>query len=435
MTEVSQDVTAEQAVLGAMLLDNTSIADLTALLRADDFYKPAHATLFQIITDMFGTGLPVDETTLLSRLIESGDVARIGGAPYIASLTRYANPMSGTYYARQVADRATDRAIGQLGIQAGQLAASPGETATKVALVRQLADDLTAHREVVPGRFVGEAMEDAIIAIENARDGVDAHAVIPTPFADLNRMLGGGFRPGQSIIVGARPGVGKSTFLLDCLRHAAACGVQSQLVSLEMSEQDIMQRFLSAETGIPLAMIRTGQLRDDEERRIAERVPDLVNRPLRLLEAPGATMPYVRGETRRGVARDGLRLVGLDYIGLMASPPKAESRQHAVADMSRTIKVMALELGITTITCSQLNRNPEQRRDKRPGLADLRESGQVEQDADVVILLHDPTDGDPHHERSGEYDFIVAKHRNGPTGTVTVTNRLHVSQFADMALV
>lgn len=434
MTAPTSDLTAEQAVLGAMLLDNTTMADLSSMLRPGDFYNPNHGTLFTIMIDMFGKGLPVDETTLLSRLIETGDVVRVGGAPYIASLTRYANPMSGTHYARQVADRATDRAIGQLAIQAEQLATSPGETATKVAMIRQLADDLGAHREAVPSVSVADAMEDAIIAIENARDGIGT-PVIPTPFAELNRMLGGGFRPGQSIIVGARPGIGKSTFVLDCLRHAAARDIPSQLVSLEMPIKEIMERFLSAETGIPLAMIRTGQLRPDEEQRITNRVTTLAARPLRLLDKPGASLPYIRGETRRGVARHGLRLVGIDYIGLIPSPPGSESRQHAVAEMSRAIKLMVMELGITSITASQLNRQPEQRRDKTPGMADLRESGQVEQDADIVILLHDPTLGNPEHPRAGEFDFIVAKHRGGATGTVTVTSRLHVAQFADMATV
>jgi replicative DNA helicase len=439
MTELqaspAADVVAEQAVLGAMLLDPTVIADMSAMLRAGDFYRTFHGTLFQIMVDMFGRGLPVDRMTVLSRLIETGDVERCGGAPYLHTISEYANPMSATHYARTVAERATDRAVGVLGALASQLASVPGDTAAKVATIRQAADDLTAHREVAPGLWIGEALTDAIDAIEAARSGEDQAGIIPTPFADLNRMLGGGWRPGQSVIVGARPGIGKSTFLLDCLRTAAHNDVPCLDVSLEMTVPEIMQRFLSAETRTPLAMIRTGQLRPEEEQRIADRVPYLANRPLRMLDAPAATMPYVRGEARRGVARDGLKLVGIDYIGLMSTPPKSESRQQAVAEISRSIKLMDMELGLVSITCSQLNRNPEQRADKRPTLADLRESGAMEQDADIVILLHDPAGGLAEHERAGEFDIIVAKHRGGPTGTVTVASQLHLSRFVDMAVI
>lgn len=429
------DLTAEQGVLGAMLLDNTTIADLTGLLRPGDFYRPAHGILFTLITDMFGRGEAVDPITVLSRLLETGDADRVGGAPYLGELTRYTNPLSATFYARAVADRATDRDLAALGAKAAVLAATPGDTAAKVATIRQAADDLGAHREVRPGVWIRDAMVDALDAIEAARSGETQAGVIPTPWADLNRLLGGGFRPGQSVVVGARPGIGKSTFMFDCLRHAASLAVPVLDVSLEMTESEIMERFLSAETGIPLNLIRTGQLRPEEENRIAARVTDLMAYPLKILDAPGTSMPFIRGEARRGAARDGVRMIGIDYIGLMDTPPGSESRQQAIAAISRAIKIMDMELGLVSITCSQLNRNPEQRRDKRPSLADLRESGSQEQDADIVILLHRPDADDPETARAGEVDFIVAKHRGGPTGTVTVTNRLHVCQFADMAVV
>lgn len=433
--ELMHDVVAEQGVIGSMLINSDVIADMGTLLRPEDFYRPAHGLLFALMVDMFGHGIDVDRMTVLSRLIESGDVTRVGGAPYLAVLTQYANPISATTYAATVADRATDRALGVLGVKATMLSETPGVTADKVAAIQELTDGIAAHREVRRGVTVGDAMLDAVNAIDAARRGDTAAGVIPTPYQDLNRMLGGGFRPGQSVVIGARPGVGKSTVMLDFMREATRNAIPAEVISLEMTVPEIMERFLSAETGIAYSLIRTGMLHPDEEQRLADQVPALMERPLRLTDAPGATMSFIRAQARRGVSRDGLRMIGIDYVGLMPSPPGSESRQLAVADFSRTIKRMDMELGIVSITCSQLNRNPETRTDKRPGLGDLRESGAIEQDADIVILIHDPSGGDPAHARAGEYDLIVAKHRGGPTGTVTVVNQMHRARLADMATV
>jgi replicative DNA helicase len=434
--ETVADVTAEQGVLGAMILDNMVIADMASLLRAADFYRPHHADLFDLMIDMFGKGIPVDELTVLSRLSETGDITRVGGAPYIASLTQYANPMSATFYARAVADRATVRRIAELGMAAQQLAQQPGDTADKVAMVRQLADDLGEHRETTTGVWVGDVTLAAIDAIDAAGRPDAAAALLRTGYRDLDRLLGGGLRPGQLIVVAARPGVGKSTALLDLHRSISLTqAVPSAMISLEMPTEEIMQRLLSAETGIPLAHIRTGQLRPEQEQQLADRIPHVMDKPLKLVDAPSASLPFIRAEGRRMVVRDGIRMLGVDYLQLMATPPKSENRQQAVADFSRGLKLFARENAVPVVACAQLNRNPEQRRDKTPGLSDLRESGAIEQDADVVILLHDPTGGEPDHPRAGEFDLIVAKHRGGPTGVITVTQQLHRARFADMQIV
>jgi replicative DNA helicase len=435
VTDLAADVAAEQGVIGSMILDSTVIADMAAMLRPEDFYRPIHGTLFKTIAAMFGDGLPIDRMTLLSRLIESGDVARIGGAPYIHTLTEYANPVSATWYAKSVADKATDRKIGELGMQASALASQPGETGDKVAMIRQLADDLAEHRETVTGTWAGEEVDEALTAIERMARG-ETGLIIPTPWADLNRLLGGGFRPGQLVVIAARPGIGKSTALLDIHRCASIRhGIPSAMFSLEMPTPEIMQRLLSAETGVPLAQIRSGDVRNDEFHRMAQRIPAITASRLRLVDAPYASLPFIRAEGRRMASRDGARMLGVDYLQLLATPPGSESRQVAVSDFSRGLKLLARWAELTVIACAQLNRNPEQRRDRRPTLADVRESGAVEQDADIVLLLHDPTGGEPNHERAGEYDMILAKHRGGPTGTVTVTNRMHLAHLADMAIV
>jgi replicative DNA helicase len=427
------DIAAEQAVIGSMMLSEAVIADMAAMLRPGDFYRPIHGLIFTTIIDMFGRSEPVDVLTVMSRLMADGELARVGGAPYLSTCTQYAMPASAASYARTVAERATDRAVGELGAQAVALGSTPGDTDRKVAMIRDAADALTAHREVRHGVWVRDAMVEAIDAISDARDGTLAAGIVPTPYRDLNRLLGGGLRPGTSTVVGARPGIGKSTMLLDLLRCAARFEVGAELISLEMTVPEIMQRYLSAETNIPYALIRTGQLNGDDEDKLARRIPDIRDRPLLITDASSATMGFIRSQVRRGVARDNIRVFGLDYIGLVSLNPKVD-RREGLGEISRGVKLLAKENGVVMITASQLNRNPASRRDKRPDLADLRETGDIEQDADVVILIHDPTDGDPTHARAGEIDFIVAKHRGGPTGTITVANQQHRARFADIMI-
>lgn len=430
------DLAAEQGVLGAMLLDNLLIADMSGLLRAGDFYLTRNGELFDLMIDMFGRGLPVDQTTVLSRLIESGAVARLGGAPYLADLTRYANPLSATFYARAVAERATNRRVAELGAHAAALAAQPGDVAAKVAAVRQLADDLGEHREATAGQWLGDLTDAALEAADAAGRADAMSGLLRTGYADLDRLLGGGLRPGHLCVVAARPGIGKSTALLDVHRSVSiAQGVPSAMISLEMPTEEIMQRLLSAETGVPVAAIRTGSLRADEWRRLVDRADEVKDRMFKIVDAPSASLPFVRAEGRRLVKRDGIQMLSVDYLQLMESTPGVENRQQAVAMFSRGLKGLARENYITVVASAQLNRNPEQRRDKTPTLADLRESGQIEQDADVVILLHDPTGGQADHPRAGTYDLIVAKHRGGPTGVVTVANQLHLARLSNIRII
>lgn len=430
-----QDITAEQGVLGSMLLSADTIADMSARLRPGDFYRPSHVTIFDTVMELFTKGLPVDPITVLSRLSETGDIDRVGGAPYLAVLVEHANPASAGYYATSVTDKATERRILKLSAHAAQLVATPGETAAKVARVRQAADDLGDQRETTPGRWVGEAVSDALDAIDAASRPEVTGTLIPTGYADLDRLLGGGLRPGQVMVVAGRPGLGKSTLGFDICRNAAIRrGLTSAVVSLEMTEPEIMQRLLSAESRIPLHQIRTGDLTGREMARVIDQIQPITDAPLRLLSQAGTTMPVVGAEARRMRHRHDLRLLMVDYLQLIQTPAKSENRERAIADMSRSFKIMCMELGLAGLLISQLNRGPETRSDRRPSLGDLRESGSIEQDADIVVLIHRPDADNPDSDRPGEVDFIVAKHRGGPTGVVTVANQLHLARFADMAI-
>jgi replicative DNA helicase len=225
-----------------------------------------------------------------------------------------------------------------------------------------------------------------------------------------------------------------STLALDLARATSVkAGLTSVIFSLEMSRNEITMRLLSAEARVPLHSMRTGQMSEDDWTRLARRMSEVVDAPLFIDDSPNMSMMEIRAKCRRLKQRNDLRLVIIDYLQLMSGGRRAENRQQEVSDMSRSLKLLAKELDVPVIAVAQLNRGPEQRTDKRPMLADLRESGSIEQDADVVLLLHREDAYERESPRAGEADFIVAKHRNGPTATVTVAFQGHYSRFVDMA--
>jgi replicative DNA helicase len=226
-----------------------------------------------------------------------------------------------------------------------------------------------------------------------------------------------------------------STVSMDFARNASVRhNLASAIFSLEMSKIEIVTRLLSAEARVPLHVLRSGQLSDDDWTRLARRMGEISEAPIYIDDTPNMTLMEIRAKARRLRQRHDLKLVVVDYLQLMTSPKRVESRQQEVADLSRGLKLLAKEIECPVVAVSQLNRGPEQRTDKRPQLSDLRESGSIEQDADVVILLHRDDYYDKESPRAGEADFIVAKHRNGPTDTVTVAAQLHFSRFMDMAI-
>jgi replicative DNA helicase len=256
---------------------------------------------------------------------------------------------------------------------------------------------------------------------------------VPTGFADLDSLTNG-LHPGQMIVIAARPAIGKSTLALDFARAAAIKhGLGTAFFSLEMGRNEITMRLLSAEARVPLHTMRTGQMSDDDWTRLARRMSEVADAPLYIDDSPNMSMMEIRAKCRRLKQRHDLRMVIIDYLQLMSSPKRVENRQQEVSEMSRSLKLLAKEIDVPVIALSQLNRGPEQRTDKKPLLSDLRESGSIEQDSDVVILLHREDAYERESPRAGEADLIVAKHRNGPTTTVTVAFQGHYSRFVDMA--
>jgi replicative DNA helicase len=254
----------------------------------------------------------------------------------------------------------------------------------------------------------------------------------PTGFADLDSLTNG-LHPGQLIVLAARPGIGKSTAALDFARATSIKhGMASVVFSLEMSRIEITMRLLSAEARVHLQNMRNGRMSEDDWGRLARRMGEIASAPLFIDDSPGLNMMELRAKCRRLKQKHDLKLVVVDYLQLMTPGKRSDSRQQEVSEMSRSLKLLAKEIGVPVVALSQLNRQAETRSDKKPQLSDLRESGAIEQDADVVILLHRDDAYEKESPRAGEADFIVAKHRNGPTDTVTVAFQGHYSRFVDM---
>ncbi|HHW83378.1 MAG TPA: replicative DNA helicase [Actinomycetales bacterium] len=431
-----QDIQAEQSVLGGMLLSKDAIADVVEELRSADFYRPAHETIFDAVLDLYGRGEPADAVTVASELTKRGELARVGGAPYlhtlIASVPTAANA---GYYARIVREQAVLRRLVEAGTRIAQLgyATDGGEVDDLVNTAQAEVYAVTSGKTSEDYRSIADIMvevTDEISANQNRGEGLIG---VPTGFRDLDNLTHG-LHPGQMVIIAARPAIGKSTLALDICRSASIqAGITSVIFSLEMGRTELTMRLLSAEAGIELNRLRRGNLDDRDWTKIASTQSRLSEAPLFIDDSPNMSLMEIRAKCRRLKQRQNLGLVVVDYLQLMSSGKKVESRQQEVSEFSRALKLLAKELEVPVIAVAQLNRGPEQRTDKKPMMSDLRESGSLEQDADVVMLLHREDAYDRDSARAGEADIIVAKHRNGPTDTISVAFQGHLSRFADMA--
>ena len=430
-----QDNAAEQSVLGSMLLSKDAIADVIESLKGVDYYRPAHEIIHDAIIDLYGRGEPADPITVAAELVKRGELQRIGGAPYLHTLSANV-PIAANagYYAEIVRDKAVLRRLVEAGTRIAALGyAGEGQIDDVVDSAQAevyKVTDRRASEDYAPLSDIMSGVLDEIEMIGNREAGLYG---VPTGFADLDDLTNG-LHSGQMIIVAARPAMGKSTLALDFCRAASIHNnLTSCFFSLEMTRSEIMMRLLSAEAKVPLNHIRNGTMRDDDWEKLARKMGQVSGAPMFIDDSPNMTMMEIRAKARRLKQRHDLKLIVIDYMQLMSSGKKVESRQLEVSEFSRNIKLLAKELELPIIALSQLNRGPEQRGDKRPMMSDLRESGSLEQDADMVILLHRDDVYEKESTRPGEADLIVAKHRNGPTRDLTVAFQGHYSRFVDMA--
>ncbi|TYB56441.1 replicative DNA helicase [Nonomuraea sp. PA05] len=372
------NIEAEQSVLGGMLLSKDAIADVVEILRSDDFYRPAHQMVYDVITDLYGRGEPADAVTVFDELQKRGEMARVGGAAYLHTLTAVVPTAANAgYYAKIVREQAILRRL----IEAGTRIVSFGYGGQNEE-VDELVDRAQAEIYQVTERRTSEDYAPLADIMPGALDELEAIGSrggqmvgVPTGFADLDQLTNG-LHPGQMIVVAARPAIGKSTLGLDFARSAAIKnGMTTVIFSLEMSRNEITMRLLSAEARVALHHMRSGMMGDDDWTRLARRMSEVAEAPLFIDDSPNMSMMEIRAKCRRLKQRNDLRFVVIDYLQLMSSPKKTESRQNEVSEISRAIKLLAKELEVPVIAISQLNRGPEQRTDKRPAVSDLRESG------------------------------------------------------------
>ena len=430
------DELAERSVIGAMLLNPDVILDVAESLRPDDFYFPAHQLIYQAILDLFAQGSNVDVLIVAGRLDRINELERVGGAPYLHTLiSEVPTAANARYYAEIVAEKAVLRKLVDAGTRVVQLGFEGSEDLEVDAVLDRAQQEVfgvAQKKNTDDYRVLGDLIDPTIDELASLQqNGVDAG--VPTGFIDLDNLTNG-LRAGQMIIVAARPGVGKSTLAMDFMRSASLQhGKTSVVFSLEMSASEIVMRLLSAEAEVKLTDMRGGRVSTEDWAKIDDTLNRIQDAPLFIDDSPNLTMMEIRSKARRLKQQHGLDLIVLDYMQLMSSGKKVESRQQEVSEFSRQLKLLAKELEVPLIAISQLNRGPESRTDKKPQLADLRESGSLEQDADMVMLLYRPDSQDRDDPRAGEADIILAKHRGGPIDTVKVAHQLHYSKFVNMA--
>ncbi|MCL2849043.1 MAG: replicative DNA helicase, partial [Micrococcales bacterium] len=383
-----QDLDAERSVLGGMMISKDAIADVVEQLRGADFYRPAHELVYDAIIDLYGRGEPADAVTVADELTKRGNLGRVGGAPYLHTLiSSVPTAASAGYYARIVQERAVLRRLVEAGTRIVQLGYG-----TDGGDVDDLVNTAQAEVYAVTERKASEdylplaaLIPDTLDEIESVAGRSGALHGVPTGFADLDRLTNG-LHPGQMIVLAARPAIGKSTLGIDVARSASVKhGLTSVVFSLEMSRNEITMRLLAAEARVHLQKLRTGQHMGDEDwKRVAEAAGRVSEAPLFIDDSPNMSLMEIRAKCRRLKQRHDLKLVIIDYLQLMSSGKRVESRQQEVSEFSRALKLLAKELEVPLIAISQLNRGPEQRGDKKPQMSDLRESGCLVADTRVL---------------------------------------------------
>lgn len=350
---------------------------------------------------------------------------------HLAQLYNHAQPGAAAFYAAKVTKAAVAARVVHLGHDARTRATSFAfDEDTDIAALQEQLDNIVRPNAAMKTTLLGDLWADTLTAATTPPTNADR---IPTGFMDLDSLLSGGWAPGQLVVIGARPAMGKTTVASGFARAAAITnGITTLFNSLEMGQDELAKTILSAEAKIPLHHIKQGITDDAAIARAARITDDVMAAPLHIDDNPNLTLPAFRAQVRHLTRTVNLRLAVVDYLQLMQAP-KAENRQGEVAKLSRGLKLIAKEFGITVIILAQLNRGPEHRQEKKPQVSDLRESGAIEQDADIVLLLHREDAYDKESPRAGEADFIVGKHRGGPTATITTAFQGHYARFVDMA--
>ncbi|MFF2502147.1 replicative DNA helicase [Streptomyces sp. NPDC058067] len=431
------DVAAEQAVLGSMILSDRAIEEVIEVLEPEHFYRPTHETIYRTLVGLHTAGVAHDQIALTNQLEKSGDLTRCGGHNYPFTLVQAVPTVAhAEYYAGVVREKAVLRKI--LAAGTGMAHSVHSKERSPDEIVQDAYDTLEGVASLTDGGdedlSIGVDIMDTVAEVVDIRENGPKDG-LKTGFTDFDSLTGG-LQPGQFVLIAARPAMGKSVLGGDFARYTAIRNdIPTVFFSLEMGRKELEKRFLSAHATYPLHWMKSkGPIDDAKVMDLIEAGKDMQASPLFIVADTGITLAKIRSHCRRVQRQGGLGLVVIDYLQLMGgeSTGKNDNRQQEVSRISRGLKTLAMDLGVPVVALSQLNRGPEQRQDKRPMVSDLRESGSLEQDADIVILLHREDAYDKESPRAGEADLIVAKHRNGPTATITVAFQGHYARFIDM---
>lgn len=417
-----QVIEAEQAVLGSLMSAPALLPDVARLLNADDFYRPAHQVIYETMVRLHGQGAPTDPAAVGSSMQIAGVLDRCGGVAYLHDLWDRARPGGALFYAGLVRETAVRRNIVHYHMRGAQQAQDGSGLSLPEIIDAAYSglDEASQTRESHEVLTAGETLADTLDHVESLKGRAGATG-LSTGFSDLDALTSG-LHPGQMVVVAARPGIGKSTLGLDFVRTASLRhGLPTLTFTLEMSRQELTLRLIAAHCRVKMHQLRSGQLSERDWEQIGAKTAELAEAPIYIDDTPNITMADIRAKAHRLRQRVGLSLIVIDYLQLMVGDRRAESRQQEVSEISRGCKILAKELDVPVVAISQLNRGPETRADRKPQLSDLRESGSIEQDADVVLLLWREDAYNPETENAGKAEILIAKQRSGPVGRVDVT--------------
>ncbi len=428
-------IEAEQSVVGAMLMDKDAITTASEIICGEDFYQTAYGVVFDSVVELFNEGKPVDLVTLQNRLKEKDVPEEISSLEFVRDLVA-AVPTSANvkYYAEIVAEKATLRKMIKLNEEianACYLAKEPVEAIMERTEKRVF--ELVQNRNAGDYVPIKQVVLNALERIEKASKSKGTVTGIPTGFIDLDYKTSG-LQPSDFILVAARPSMGKTAFVLNIAQHVAFRQNKAVAIfSLEMSKEQLVNRMFSLESYVDAQMLRNGNLKDSDWEKLIEGAGIIGNSKLIIDDTPGISISEMRSKCRKYKLEHGLDLIIIDYLQLMSGSvgKRSDSRQQEISDISRSLKALARELNVPVISLSQLSRAVEQRPDHRPMLSDLRESGAIEQDADVVMFIYRDDYYHKDTERINEAEIIIAKQRNGPIGTVTLTWLPQYTKFAN----
>jgi replicative DNA helicase len=429
-----QNTEAEQAILGAVLLDKGALIVVSERISPEDFYRPSHQKIFQTMLGLGEREEPIDLITLTAELQDQRLLEEIGGVSYLSDLANAVPTAANVdYYAQIVEEKSLLRRLIRVATQIASTGYTASEDVTElIGDAEKKILELSTRRSsgaFIPIKDILMETYERIEFLYHHKGGITG---IPSGYVDLDRMTSG-FQKSDLIILAARPSVGKTAFALNVAQNVAIRANETVAIfSLEMSASQLVQRMICAEANIDAHRLRTGMLEEEDWGKLTMGISALSQAPIYIDDSPGVTVTEIRSKCRRLKAEKGLGMILIDYMQLIQGRGKGENRQQEISEISRTLKMIARELHVPVIALSQLSRAVEQRQDKHPMLSDLRESGSIEQDADIVAFLYRDDYYNPETEKKNIIEILIAKQRNGPTGKVELVFLKNYNKFVNL---